>query len=134
MGKGRMVITLRSDYDTTRAAALKARLAKIKGVSFVDFDYINNKVALEFDPDRVSPRELEVVVTQENKHRVHSVGKPASGVKCASIGNETPRGDGEFVFSEGVRQAYRYQDTDEIDRESRWRNKRGTKELGIRTS
>jgi copper chaperone CopZ len=100
MGKARMVITLVSDYDTTRAAGLKARIAKINGVAFVDFNYTNNKVTLEFDPDRVSPRELEVVVMQENKHSARSVAKPASGVKHASMGKATPRREGEYVCSE----------------------------------
>jgi hypothetical protein len=133
MGKARMIISLRSDYDATRAAGLKARLAKIKGVSFVDFDYINNKVALAFDPDRVSLRELEVVVAQENKHRARSVGKRASGVKRASMGNISRRDSG-FVFSEGVRRALRYQDARETDKESRWRNRRGTKGPETRAS
>jgi hypothetical protein len=72
LGRARMVITLGSDYDTTRAAGFKARMDKIKGVTFMDFDYINNKVILEFNPDRVGPRELEVMVTQESKHRARS--------------------------------------------------------------
>jgi hypothetical protein len=78
MGRARMVITLGSDYDTTRAAGLKARIAKIKGVTFMDFNYINNKVILEFDPDRVGPGELEVMVTQENEHHVRSVTTPSN--------------------------------------------------------
>jgi hypothetical protein len=83
MGRARMVITLGSDYDTTRAAGLKARIAKIKGVTLMDFNYTNNKVILEFDPDRVGPRELEVMVMQESKHRTRSVTTPPN-IDCLS--------------------------------------------------
>ena len=100
MGKARMVITLGSDYDTTKAAGLKARIAKIKGVGFVDFNYTNNKATMEFDPDRASSVELEAIVKQENKHCARSVAKPARGVKHASVEERVPRREGEHVCSE----------------------------------
>ena len=69
MGSAMMVITLGNDYDATRAASIKARLVRIDGVGFVDFNYINNKLKVNFDPDRVSLSELEAMVMREKKHR-----------------------------------------------------------------
>ena len=80
MGNATMVITLGSDYDTTRAAGLEARVAKIKGVTLVEFNYTNNKITMEFDPDRVSPMELEALVAREKKYRAHS-GPSGTGTR-----------------------------------------------------
>ena len=74
MGNATMVIALGSDYDTTTAAGLKARIAKVKGVALVDFNYTNKKATIEFDADKVSPSELETMVSREKKHRARSIG------------------------------------------------------------
>jgi copper chaperone CopZ len=66
------VLALGSDYDTRRALALKAALARIRGVASVDFNYITNRVTVSFDPDKVGPKELEGVITREKKHKVGS--------------------------------------------------------------
>jgi len=67
MGSAMMVITLGNDYDATRAVSIKARLARIDGVGFVDFNYTNNKLTVNFDPDQVSLSELEAMVMREKK-------------------------------------------------------------------
>jgi hypothetical protein len=73
MGSALVVITLGTDYDATRAAGIKARLGKIDGVDFVDFNYTNNKLTVKFNPDRASPSELKALVMREKKHRVGQV-------------------------------------------------------------
>ena len=77
MGNATMVIALGNDYDTTRAAGLEARIAKIKGITLVEFNYTNNKITMEFDPDGVSPLELEALVMREKKHRARSNAQEA---------------------------------------------------------
>jgi len=68
MGNGTTVISLGSDYDTPRAVALEAAIARIDGVESVEFNYTNNKVTVKFDSDRVSPGRLKAIVMPEKKH------------------------------------------------------------------
>jgi hypothetical protein len=70
------VMALGSDYDATRAVGLRARMVRIDGVDFVDFNYTNNKITVKFDPDLVSLRELEGVVVRERKHHARFVKRP----------------------------------------------------------
>ncbi len=70
MGNAVVVMSLGSEYDVTRAAGMRARVAKIDGVDFVDFNYTNNKLTVKFNPDRASPSELKAMATREKKHRV----------------------------------------------------------------
>ena len=69
MGNATTVISLGSDYDAARAIDLRALIAGMEGVDFVDFNYTNNKLAVRFDPDRASLKELEDLVMREKKHR-----------------------------------------------------------------
>ncbi len=70
MGSAVVVMTLGPRYDVTRAAGMRARVEKIDGVDFVDFNYTNNKLTVKFNPDRASPSELKAIATREKKHRV----------------------------------------------------------------
>jgi hypothetical protein len=99
MEKAMMVVALGNDYDTTRAAGLKARAAGINGVEFVDFNYTNNRLTVRFDPDRASLTEIKDLVERERKNCARSVAKPASGIKYASMGEGDLR-EGEHVCSE----------------------------------
>lgn len=73
MGSATMVMALGSDYDAARAVGLKALIARIDGVDFVDFNYTTNKLTVKFDSDRLSLRELESVVMREKQHHARSV-------------------------------------------------------------
>jgi hypothetical protein len=70
MGNAVVVMSLGPEYDVTRVAGMRARLAKIDGVDSVDFNYINNKLTVKFNPDQASPRELKAIATRERKYRV----------------------------------------------------------------
>jgi len=63
------VMTLGAGYDARRAERLKALVAGIGGVDFVDFNYTNNKITVEFDSDQQSLERLKDVVAQERKRR-----------------------------------------------------------------
>ena len=69
------VMALGSEYETARAATLLASIAKMEGVESVDFNYTVNKVTVKFDPDRLSLKVLEDLVTREKRHRARSVTK-----------------------------------------------------------
>ena len=69
MGNATTVISLGSDYDAARAMDLRALIARMEGVDFVDFNYTNNKLTVRFDPDRASLKELKDLVMREKKHR-----------------------------------------------------------------
>jgi allophanate hydrolase subunit 1 len=75
MGNATTVMALGSEYDTARAATLMASIAKMEGVESVDFNYCVNKVTVRFDPDRMSLKELEDLVTREKRHLARSVTK-----------------------------------------------------------
>ena len=75
MGAAMMVKALGSDYDATRATALRTRIARITGVDLVEFNYTNNRVTVRYDPDQLSQKELEDLVTREKRHRARSVTK-----------------------------------------------------------
>lgn len=79
MGSATMVTALGSDYDAARATGLKALVARIDGVDFVDFNYTTNKLTVKFDSDRLSLRELESVVMREKQHHARSVMRFQSG-------------------------------------------------------
>jgi hypothetical protein len=70
MGSAVVVMSLGPEYDVTRAARMRARLAKIDGVDFVDFNYTNNKLTVKFNPDRARPSELKAMAAREKTHRV----------------------------------------------------------------
>jgi copper chaperone CopZ len=72
MEKATAVMTLGSDYDASRAVGLTAKIAKLDGVQFVDFNYMTNKVTVNFDPARVSLKDLKDIVTRERGHHDHS--------------------------------------------------------------
>ena len=63
------MMTLGAGYDARRAERLKALVAGIGGVDFVDFNYTNNKITVEFDSDQQSLERLKDVVAQESKRR-----------------------------------------------------------------
>jgi allophanate hydrolase subunit 1 len=69
MGIATSVMALGNDYDAARAVGLMARIVKIDGVNFVDFNYLTNKVTVRFDPDRVSLKELKDIVLREREHQ-----------------------------------------------------------------
>ena len=73
MGTATMVMGLGGDYEATRAVALRTRIAGIAGVDFVEFNYTTNRVTVRFDPDQLSQKELENMVTREKGHRTRSV-------------------------------------------------------------
>jgi hypothetical protein len=75
MGTATMVMGLGGDYEVTRAVGLRARIAGIAGVSFVEFNYTTNRLTVRYDPDRLSQKELENMVTREKGHRTRSVMK-----------------------------------------------------------
>ena len=68
MGDATAVMTLGNDYDVSRAVGLMARIAKINGVQFVDFNYTTNKIIVDFDPGRVGLQKLKEMVTRERAH------------------------------------------------------------------
>jgi len=70
MGNGTTVISLGSDYDSARASALKAAIARIDGVDHVEFNYTNNKVTVMFNPDRTSLKKLADMVAREKNRSV----------------------------------------------------------------
>jgi allophanate hydrolase subunit 1 len=78
MGNATVIIALGPDYDATRAAGIKSRLATKDGVNFVDFNYTNNKLTVKFDPDRASFDELKAIFEQEKKHRAGLFQRRAS--------------------------------------------------------
>ena len=69
MGKATTVMTLGAGYDAKRAERLKALVAGIGGVDFVDFNYTNNRITVKFDPDRLSLERLKGIVARESKRR-----------------------------------------------------------------
>lgn len=69
MGAATSVMALGNDYEAARAVGLMARIARIDGVNFVDFNYLTNKVTVRFDSDRVSLEELKGIVTRERKYQ-----------------------------------------------------------------
>jgi len=69
---GTTVISLGSEYDATRAAALKAAIVEIDGVTDVEFNYTTNKIAVRFDPDRTNLKELTHLVVREKKRHPRS--------------------------------------------------------------
>jgi len=73
MGTATMVMGLGGDYEVTRAVGLRTRIAGIAGVNFVEFNYTTNRVTVRFDPDQLSQKELENMVTREKGHRTRSV-------------------------------------------------------------
>lgn len=73
MESGTTVISLGSEYDATRAAALKGAIAGIDGVASVEFNYTTNKVAVRFDPDRTILKEITDLVAREKKRHILSV-------------------------------------------------------------
>jgi len=73
MGTATMVMGLGGDYEVTRAVALRTRVARIAGVNFVEFNYTTNRVTVRYDPDQLSQKELENIVTREKGHRTRSV-------------------------------------------------------------
>jgi hypothetical protein len=78
MGIATSVMALGNDYDAARAVGLMARIVKIDGVDFVDFNYLTNKVTVRFDPDRASLKELKDIVMRERKHQEKSDSKRRS--------------------------------------------------------
>jgi|SRR5271157_3696348 len=80
MGNATTVMALGSEYDTARAAAMMASIAKMQGVESVDFNYTMNKVTVKFDSDRLSLKVLEGVILGEKRHRNHSAEKVASRI------------------------------------------------------
>jgi len=78
MGEATTVMSLGGDYDATRAVTLRARIARIAGVNHVEFNYTNNRVTVQFDPDLMGPEELEGLVMREKKHHFRSVTKLTS--------------------------------------------------------
>ena len=80
MGNGTTVMSLGSEYDAARAAALEAALARVDGVDHVEFNYTNNRVTIAFDPDRTSLKEIEDLVTREKKHHTHSLVRQGRGM------------------------------------------------------
>jgi len=83
MGTATMVMGLGGDYEATRAVALRTRIAGIAGVNFVEFNYTTNRVTVRYDPDRLSQKVLENIVTREKEHRASAVTK-AQG--CSEVG------------------------------------------------
>jgi allophanate hydrolase subunit 1 len=75
MGTATMVMGLGGDYEATRAVALRTRIARIAGVNFVEFNYTSNRVTVRYDPDQLSQKELENIVTREKRHHARSVTK-----------------------------------------------------------
>jgi allophanate hydrolase subunit 1 len=75
MGTATMVMGLGGDYEATRAVALRTRIARIAGVNFVEFNYTSNRVTVRYDPDQLSQKELENIVTREKRHQARSVTK-----------------------------------------------------------
>ena len=73
MGSGTTVMSLGSEYDASRAGALKAAVERVDGVDHVDFNYTNNKVTVRFDPDRTDLKELTDLVAREKKRHTPSV-------------------------------------------------------------
>jgi len=80
MGEAVAVMSLGDNYDTTRALALRTRIARIAGVNLVEFNYTNNKVTVQYDPNQVSQEELKNLVMRDMKHR------PSSSTKLKSSG------------------------------------------------
>ena len=78
MGTATMVMGLGGDYEATRAVALRTRIAGIAGVDFVEFNYTTNRVTVRYDPDQLSQKVLENIVTREKGHFTLSVTKPHS--------------------------------------------------------
>jgi len=68
-----MVKALGSEYDATRAVALRTRIGGMAGVDLVDFNYTNNRVTVRYDPDLLSQKDLEDLVAREKRHRTRSV-------------------------------------------------------------
>jgi allophanate hydrolase subunit 1 len=81
MGTATMVMGLGSEYDGTRAVALRTRIARIAGVNFVEFDYTTNRVTVRYDPDQLDQEELEDIVTREKGHFTRSVTKLQSSLE-----------------------------------------------------
>ena len=64
------MMALGGGYDARRAERLKALVAGIGGVDFVDFNYTNNRITVEFDPDQQSLERLKDIVARESKRRL----------------------------------------------------------------
>ena len=75
MNNGTTVVSLGSEYDASRAVALKAAVERLKGVDHVDFNYTNNRLTVRFDPDRANLKEIMDLVAREKRHRVRSLGR-----------------------------------------------------------
>jgi len=75
MENGTAVISLGSEYDSARAAALEAAVERVKGVDHVEFNYTNNKVSVRFDPDRTNLKEIMDLVAREKKHHIHLLSR-----------------------------------------------------------
>jgi allophanate hydrolase subunit 1 len=71
-------MALGGEYDAVRAVGLMARVVKIRGVEFVDFNYTTNRLTVKFDPDRVSLEKLRGIVTREREHRERPEKGPGS--------------------------------------------------------
>jgi hypothetical protein len=69
------VIALGSDYDAAGAVTLKATLARVDGIGFVDYNYTNNRLTVRFDPDRMSLSELKGIVKREQKRQGPPAGR-----------------------------------------------------------
>jgi hypothetical protein len=88
MGSAMVVMTLGTEYDVTRAAGMKALLAKMDGVDFVDFNYTNNKLTVKFNPDRASPFRIKAIAVREKKHRVGLVQRAPVGAELDGVFEE----------------------------------------------
>ena len=73
MGNGTTVMSLGSEYDASRAVALKAAVEGVEGVDHAEFNYTNNKITVKFDPDSTDLKELTDLVAREKKRHTPSV-------------------------------------------------------------
>ena len=83
MESGTSVISLGSEYDATRAAALKAAIVGIDGVTDVEFNYTTNKITVRFDPDRTNLKELARLVVLE---KVRHPRSPSNEMRVREVG------------------------------------------------
>jgi len=76
-------MSLGSEYDATRAAALKAAMVEIAGVTDVEFNYTTNKITVRFDPDRTNLKELARLVVLE---KVRHPRSPSNEMRVREVG------------------------------------------------
>ena len=77
------MISLGSEYDATRAAALKAAMVEVAGVTDVEFNYTTNKITVRFDPNRTDLKELTRLVVLEKKRHPRS---PSNEMRVREVG------------------------------------------------